>query len=187
MQNIMFASPDLERNFRKVCDSPHEVSGFLFLTGRTLKGLDRRRIKSALHRPRYPSINFITSWVLIPNEAKNPQTSWTTSLNCFRLMEAARFTANSLQCWETFHFHTHPSGTAAPSDQDIKFWLKYCKSAETKLYSWHEAAIVTRQYFYVQGYGLKLDKRINQYSLDRSLFWSWNDSRLRDYKREVFG
>jgi proteasome lid subunit RPN8/RPN11 len=190
MQHLMFDSPDLERRFRRMCDNPHEIHGYLFMTGRTVKGLNRTTIKSCLWLRRYPSINFITSWMVFPNESAKPHQEWSTKLNCSTLAEAAEITARSLGNWNWLEFHTHPSGGVTPSQADVQFWKQYNQVYENKTHIHHEAAIIgtSGKSFYFQPYTMVIEKKPNTYSLKRDArFFLWSDSRLREYKREVFG
>lgn len=187
INHLMFADPDMERRFRKLCDSKHEVGGYLFCTLMPVRGLNRTVLKSLFRLRRAECIALITSWVVLPNEHKSPQNSWTTSLNMSAMEKMARSTGSSLGMHYEYHFHTHPSWSITPSQNDIMFWLAHCKLADWKKESISEGVIISSADFDMRLFRVTLDKAKNQYSLKNSVAYSWKDCRVRDYRREVFG
>lgn len=185
--HLMFADLEMERRFRKLCDSKYEVGGYLFSTLMPVRGLNRTRIKGLLRLRRHESIAIITSWVVLPNEAAHREREWNTSLNRSAMEKMAYLTSSSLGAHWDYHFHTHPGYDITPSKADILFWLDHCQLMSGKKETIADGVIISSADFDVQPYQVVLDKAVNQYSLKRSRFYSWKDYRLYDYRHEVFG
>lgn len=184
---LLFAEPALERRFRKLCDSQHEVGGYLFSTLMPVRGLNRRTIKKLLRTPWHANIAIITSWVVLPNEAKHKEREWGTTLNKPAMESLARLTSRSLDMPFDYHFHTHPGYNVTPSTMDVQFWLKHCQFWDHKTDTGAEAVIIAGANFDMRLFRVTLDKKSNKYSLENTCAYSWSDWRLREYRHEVFG
>lgn len=185
--HLMFANPDLERLFRKLCDSKYEVGGYLFSTLMPVRGLNRRDIKRELDMRRSGNLYFITSWVVLPNEAEQPERQWNTSLKRPAMERMAEITGRSLGSVFQIHFHTHPGYNNSPSQGDILFWLEHCRILDSKSERQSEGVIVAGKSFSLKHYTVNLNKAQNRYALDSTPLISWRWARLRAYRKQVFG
>lgn len=183
MYPLMFVTPDLEKAFRKLTDSPHEVGGYLFVNTGTIKPHNRTQLKSALGYK--ATIGFITSWIVLPNVAKEPSRTYQPAVNYDILSAAAQATAASLESHWYFHFHTHPDWAwmVTPSEADFQFWMGYCKIADYPKRSDSIGVIASRGLMAMSSFHVKLDKVAQRATYERQPFFSWKRSGLREYRK----
>lgn len=186
MYPLIFATPDLEKHFRAtIRGTEKEIGGWLFVDLGTVKPHDRRVLKPLLGLTE--TIGFVTSWVIVPNESRKPQTQWLSSLDYGKLATAMRATASSLTSHWTFHFHSHPGAWYVnPSQNDVLFWLDHCVEIDGRTEKIATGVIANRDGD-LTGFEVTLHKDINRYALVRREGYSWRDRRLRTYRKEVLG
>lgn len=178
MHHLIFANAKLEREFRKVVDTPDEVGGYLFCDLGAIEGVHRGKLKSNYALPRWQGVAAIASWVLVPNISKTPYREWRPNVDSTALNQIANLSTRAGASFP-LHFHTHPSGTINPSPADFEYWFQYCRWAETKKEVRSSGVIVGRQFFnwciYDVGYDLTKGKPYPCHIKSTRRFFSWRD------------
>jgi len=179
--HLMFANAKMETQFRKICASQHEVGGWLFADMASVRGLHRGRIKAAFGLPRYPSVNVITSWLLVPNVSRTPHREWTPQVDTSVLNNIVNLTTHGTTTYP-IHFHTHPGYDITPSRGDLNYWLHHCEWIKTKKEQISHAVIVGSAMFnwgvYEVSYDISQNPSPFHFNTTRKLL-SWRDRRMR--------
>ena len=116
--SLVFESAGRENHFRHAIMGEDEVGGWLLCNGEPPPRFDSR----AYRRLAGQSAWFMHSFIIVPNHAKKPKTSWSI-WDWTEAQALAVETAKAQDC-QALPFHTHPNGILKPSMNDIAFYAR---------------------------------------------------------------
>lgn len=177
---LMFQTPALEEGFRRLTNSDHEVGGFL-MCDYSMPHVGIHRDYEKIAKARY---TFVRSWIVVPNQSDSPHNTWTT--RDFALVnDIAAATAQSLSGWWTqaIHFHTHPTGPAIPSKNDVAFTLANLMPNGV----FADAIIVSRAPMRVIGRTYQRNTRTGEVNFSTWAFASWRQRAFRNLWNKLTG
>jgi hypothetical protein len=183
MFDLVFSTPSLQNIFSRATDNDQEIGGWLLCTDIPDSWPIRfswRNIRKAINSPN--GLLFIESFVIIPNEASNPDRAW-SAWDYPKAKEVATQTASAYGAWP-IHFHTHPGeADPAPSYADIGFAGANCQDFPGHSHF----AIVTHAPFRIWLYQLTWGTLGTPHGgrLQVSQFISWRQKRMRKFRRRM--
>lgn len=176
--HLMFSHRGLESDFRQFVKSPTEVGGYFIVSLDKPEEVDARILKREYGLPQYPSLAYISSWLVIPNDHPEPERKYQPGVQADSLWRLARETARSMRHAWAIHFHTHPSGKVLYSEDDLGFWKTYAVWAQSIKDTFSEACIISPEFAWGV-YGVRFGERASDIEVERSQFISWYSERSK--------
>lgn len=177
MFDLVFSNPQLQNSFSRATYKPDEVGGWLLCKSEPDNWpvkFSWREVKKAI-KP-LNGLLFIESFILIPNDHKEPTWNW-SAWDFQKTKEIAEETARAFGAWP-IHFHSHPNSNPEPSPNDFAFAGGYCQVFPGQ----SNFSIVTHFPFRVWLYQLTWGSPAtpDEGQLQVSEFISWRQKRMRE-------
>ena len=180
---ILFAHPALENRFRRAVDTAEEVGGYLMIDTYEPLGWpghwNERAIKKAISADTRDWMLYVASFVMVPNLSRRKAVEYRV-WDVEKARAIADQTASALASC-VLHFHTHPSGSAEPSNADIAYAARHCEWAPGESIFVIVTPAPLRLHVYHHRYG-QVHLPDAQDEMERGLFHSWLSKGLKPFR-----